>query len=54
MLQNGDFSVVNEFIDMYKRCSTPEEKERIAIQLGEVSTPETIEHVLNFAISVTK
>lgn len=52
VIQNGDNQTVEDFIDMYKSCSTPEEKERIALLLGEVKSPILIEKVLNFAISV--
>lgn len=52
VIQNGNKQTVEEFIEMYKSCSTPEEKERIALLLGEVRNPQLIEQVLNFAISV--
>jgi hypothetical protein len=44
---------VDEFIQMYKECPLPEEKERIAIMLSEVCDSVLIDKVLHFALSVS-
>lgn len=48
-----DQSVVNDFIEMYKQCFTPEEKERIVLILAEVKKDELIENILQFSITVS-
>lgn len=53
VLRNADSQVVDEFFQMYKESSTPEEKERLAVLLGEVCSSELIDKVLSFAISVS-
>lgn len=53
MLRNADSSIVEEFFKMYQESNTPEEKEKIAILLGEVCAPELIDKVLDFSISVS-
>jgi hypothetical protein len=39
---------------MYKKCYTPEEKERIIVLLSEVINEDLIKIVLDFSISVRK
>jgi hypothetical protein len=53
ILRNGEEKTVDEFIEMYKMCELPEEKERIAIILSEVCDIGLIEKVLRFALSVS-
>lgn len=53
MLNEGGLDIIDEFIDMYKSCSNPDEKERIALVLGEVNSSEAVKKVLQFAISVS-
>ena len=52
ILRNGSQSTVEEFKDMYKKCYTPEEKERLIVLLSEVNKDDLIETVLEFSISV--
>jgi hypothetical protein len=52
ILNKADRSTIDYFIDLYEKCETPEEKEKIALLLGEVTTKENIEKVLTFSISV--
>ncbi|RNA29937.1 puromycin-sensitive aminopeptidase [Brachionus plicatilis] len=51
VLRNGNTDIVNDLISLYKESSIPEEKEKIAILLGEVIAAESIELVLKFSIS---
>ncbi|CAF0941231.1 unnamed protein product [Brachionus calyciflorus] len=51
VLRNGDSSVIDEFIELYQKSPTPEEKEKTAILLGEVCSSELIDKVLNLSIS---
>ena len=52
ILNKADHSTIDYFIGLYEKCETPEEKEKIALLLGEVTTKENIEKVLTFSISV--
>ena len=54
MLRNGNIAIVDEFIGLYQNSTTPEEKEKTAILLGEVCSSELIDKVLEFSISVSK
>lgn len=53
ILQQADEKTIEHFIELYKKSPTPEEKEKIALLLGEVSTnDQLIGKVLEFALSV--
>ena len=52
LLRKGNLEIVKEFISMYEKSETPEEKERIAILLAEVIDDDLINFVLEFSMSV--
>jgi len=52
ILRNGSQMTIEEFKDMYTKCYTPEEKERLIVILSEVNKDDLIESVLEFSISV--
>ena len=52
VLRNADLTVVDEFVQAYDSSETPEEKERIAILLAQVTDPIAINHVLKLSLSV--
>ncbi len=54
LLRKGNLETVKEFISIYEKCETPEEKERIAILLAEVIDDELIKYVLEFSMSVKR
>ena len=51
ILRHGNEKTIEEFKDMYEKCYTPEEKERIIVLLSEVTKVNLIESVLKFSIS---
>jgi hypothetical protein len=52
LLRKGNLEFVKEFISMYEKSETPEEKERIAILLAEVIDDDLINFVLEYSMSV--
>lgn len=51
ILRDASQSTVKEFIEMYKECFTPEEKERTILMLSEVTDIKLIQEILQFSIS---
>ena len=54
VLRNANENIIAEFVQMYKECYTPEEKERIILLLAEVNREDLIEIILKFSITVYK
>ena len=54
VLRNADENIIAEFVQMYKQCYTPEEKERIILLLAEVNQEDLIAIILKFSITVYK
>ena len=52
ILRSATAETLEEFAQMYIECKTPEEKEKIALLLAEVTREDLIQKVLEFAFSV--
>ena len=53
ILRHSNNELLEEFVLMYIECKTPEEKEKIALLLSEVTQEDLIKKVLEFAFSVS-